>query len=150
MAAEMQVIPLRVRRLHTKAMRLMLVSRSSRLKPSPLLRWVRTMSPSSTSTLRPHALSLCSMSLDSVLLPAPESPVNQSVKPLFDIFLLSSLIIYYFHLQLVQRQRLHYPRERLPLLRKSLKIIISLDPLLRQCVSLPFHTPFCERQVLRN
>src|SRR5579884_2980043 len=81
MAAEIQATPLRVSRLHTKAMRLMLVSRSSRLKPRPLLRCVRTTSPSRISTLRPRACKRCSIASESVLLPAPERPVNQIVKP---------------------------------------------------------------------
>src|SRR5439155_4701406 len=89
----MHTTPLRVRRLHTKAMRLMLVSRSSRLKPSPLLKCVRTISPSSTSTLCPRSFRHCLMISARVLLPEPESPVNQSVKPVCAIacFLLSGI-----------------------------------------------------------
>src|SRR5579864_1757962 len=82
MAAEMHATPLRVSRPHTKAIRLMLVSRSSLLKPRPLLRCVRTISPSSTSTFRPRALIRSSMASESVLLPAPDRPVNQIVNPL--------------------------------------------------------------------
>src|SRR5437660_5939359 len=83
MAAEMHATPLRVSRPQTKAMRLMLISRSSLLKPRPLLKCVRTISPSRISTLRPRALRRSSIASESVLLPAPESPVNQIVKPLF-------------------------------------------------------------------
>src|SRR5579863_6819714 len=82
----MQTTPLRVKRPHTKAIRLMLVSRSSRLKPRPLLKCVRTISPSSTSTLRPHCFKRCSIISDRVLLPEPERPVNQMVKPVDAIY----------------------------------------------------------------
>src|SRR5436305_1490647 len=81
MAAEMQTTLLRVSREQTKPMRLMLVSRSSRLKPRPLLKCVRTISPSSTSTLRPRSFRRFSMISERVLFPAPESPVNQIVNP---------------------------------------------------------------------
>src|SRR5205823_10510008 len=86
MAAEIQMTPLRVSNPHTKAIRLMLVSRSSRLNPNPLDRWVRTMSPSRISTLHPRALRRSSIASESVLLPAPESPVNQMVNPFWVIF----------------------------------------------------------------
>src|SRR6266851_3061385 len=95
MAAEMHATSLRVSRPHTKAIRLMLISRSSLLKPSPLLRWVRTISPSSISTLRPRALRRCSMTSESVLLPAPESPVNQMVNPIFAMCISSSKFTIY-------------------------------------------------------
>src|SRR5689334_2563398 len=62
-------------------MRRMLVSRSSREKPSPLLRCVRTSSPSSTSTGTPRSRSATASRAESVDLPAPESPVNQTVNP---------------------------------------------------------------------
>src|SRR5579863_6024239 len=89
----MQTTPLRVKRPHTKAIRLMLVSRSSRLKPRPLLRCVRTISPSSTSTLRPRSFKRCSIISDRVLLPEPERPVNQIVKPLFAMLFMFSLML---------------------------------------------------------
>ena len=92
----MQITPLRVSKLQTKPIRLMLVSRSSRLKPRPLLKCVRTISPSSTSTLRPRAFRRCSITSESVLLPEPERPVNQIVKPVFVTYQISSCI----HLQL--------------------------------------------------
>src|SRR5689334_5098464 len=60
----------------------MLVSRSSLLKPSPLLRLVRTSSPSSTSTRLPRALSRGVSASVSVDFPAPDIPVNQRVNPL--------------------------------------------------------------------
>src|SRR5829696_4601547 len=59
----------------------MFVSRSSLEKPSPLERFSRTTSPSSTSTLDPRSRSSRSTILEMVVLPAPESPVNHSVKP---------------------------------------------------------------------
>src|SRR3989338_8287114 len=62
-------------------MRLMFVSRSSLLNPSPLLRLVRTSSPSRISTFRPRRRSSSAARLAKVDLPAPESPVNHSVKP---------------------------------------------------------------------
>src|SRR5947209_5284216 len=80
--------PLRGSRLHTKAMRLMLVSRSSRLKPNPLLKCVRTISPSRTSTLRSCSLKRHSMISERVLFPEPERPVNQMVKPVFVMYAL--------------------------------------------------------------
>src|SRR5262252_7146713 len=62
-------------------MRRMLVSRSSLEKPRPLLRFARTSSPSSTSTLAPRARSCGTSALVSVVLPAPDSPVNHNVNP---------------------------------------------------------------------
>jgi hypothetical protein len=66
----------------TNAIRRMLVSRSSLEKPRPLERFSRTTSPSSTSTLEPRSRSCSSTIFEIVVLPAPESPVNHSVKPL--------------------------------------------------------------------
>src|SRR5262249_49779454 len=63
-------------------MRRMLVSRSSLLKPKPLLRFVRTSSPSRTSTRLPIALSRGVSASVSVDFPAPDMPVNQRVNPL--------------------------------------------------------------------
>src|SRR5215813_2451653 len=62
-------------------MRRMLVSRSSLEKPRPLLRFVRTSSPSSTSMLTPRARSCGTSALVSVVLPAPDNPVNHNVNP---------------------------------------------------------------------
>src|SRR5437879_6494919 len=84
----MHITPLRVSRLATNAMRFMLVSRSSRLKPNPLLKCVRTISPSSTSTLSPCSLKRHSMISERVLFPEPERPVNQMVKPVFVMYAL--------------------------------------------------------------
>src|SRR3989338_1429425 len=70
-------------------MRLMFVSRSSLLKPSPLLRLVRTSSPSRISTLTPRRRSSSATRVENVDLPAPESPVNHSVNPLCSIAVLS-------------------------------------------------------------
>src|SRR5262249_33562009 len=55
---------------------------SSLEKPSPFERCVRTSSPSRTSTLSPAARSSEATGADSVLFPAPDSPVNHKVKPL--------------------------------------------------------------------
>src|SRR6266508_2588336 len=63
-------------------MRSMFVSRSSFEKPRPLDRCSRTSSPSSHSTRRPRRSSSGRTSSAMVVLPAPDSPVNQSVKPL--------------------------------------------------------------------
>src|SRR5215470_17857041 len=62
-------------------MRRMFVSRSSFEKPSPLLRWVRTSSPSSSSTRRPCAAIRSRTACASVDLPTPDRPVNHSVNP---------------------------------------------------------------------
>src|SRR5450759_4737793 len=94
MAAEMQTTLLRVKSAQTKPMRLILVSRSSRLKPRPLLKCVRTISPSSTSTLRPRSFRRFSMISERVLFPAPESPVNQIVNPVFATNSFSSYALY--------------------------------------------------------
>src|SRR6266699_601719 len=93
MAAEMHTTPLRVSRLATNAMRLMLVSLSSRLNPSPLLKCVRTISPSRISTLRPCCFKRCSIISARVLFPEPERPVNHIVKPLLAIYGIFSLYI---------------------------------------------------------
>src|SRR5215210_81361 len=80
-AAVITGTPLRESRSATNAIRRILVSRSSLEKPSPLERFSRTTSPSSTSTLEPRSRSSRSTIFEIVVLPAPESPVNQSVKP---------------------------------------------------------------------
>src|SRR3989440_7672770 len=74
--------PCRVSREATQPMRSMFVSRSSFEKPRPLQRCSRTSSPSSHSTERPRRSSSGRTSSAIVVLPAPESPVNQRVKPL--------------------------------------------------------------------
>src|SRR5919109_4060218 len=81
-AAVITGTPLRESRSATKAMRRMLVSRSSLEKPRPLERFSRTTSPSRISSLEPRPRSSCSTSFETVVLPAPERPVNQRVKPL--------------------------------------------------------------------
>src|SRR5688572_15197992 len=63
-------------------MRRMFVSRSSLEKPSPLLRFSRTSSPSRISTRLPSSFSFGVRKVASVLFPLPESPVNQRVSPL--------------------------------------------------------------------
>src|SRR6267142_876382 len=82
MAATITITPWRESSSLTNPIRRMLMSRSSLLKPSPLERCVRTASPSSSSTLAPAARRRASTILEMVLLPAPESPVNQRTKPL--------------------------------------------------------------------
>src|SRR2546423_8527800 len=74
--------PCRVSREATQPMRSMFVSRSSFEKPRPLQRCSRTSSPSSHSTERPRRSSSGRTSSAIVVLPAPESPVNQRVNPL--------------------------------------------------------------------
>src|SRR5260221_14633431 len=59
----------------------MFVSRSSLLNPSPLLRFVRTSSPSRISTRLPRAWSFGVIALAIVDFPEPDKPVNQRVKP---------------------------------------------------------------------
>src|SRR5215218_11262456 len=81
MAETITPTPLRVRRLATKPILRMLVSLSSLLKPRPLERLVRTMSPSRTSTWPNLPRSSLSTISAMVVLPAPERPVNHSVKP---------------------------------------------------------------------
>jgi hypothetical protein len=83
MAATITTTPLRASRCATNAMRAMFVSRSSREKPRPLDRWVRTTSPSRISTRLPAARSLGSRHSASVDLPAPDRPVNQRTTPSF-------------------------------------------------------------------
>src|SRR5437660_2959834 len=63
-------------------MRSMFVSRSSFEKPRPFERCSRTSSPSSHSTSRPRRSSSGRTSSAMVVLPAPDNPVNQRVKPL--------------------------------------------------------------------
>src|ERR671916_2161648 len=62
-------------------MRSTFMLRSSRPKPRPLERLVRTMSPSRTSTRLPRSRSSRSTMSAMVVLPAPDRPVNHSVKP---------------------------------------------------------------------
>src|SRR6187200_2687831 len=59
----------------------MFVSRSSFEKPSPFERCWRTASPSRYSTIRPRRSSSGPTISAIVVLPAPERPVNQRVKP---------------------------------------------------------------------
>src|ERR1044072_6342566 len=71
----------------------MLVSRSSFEKPSPLERFSRTMSPSRISSLEPRSRSAVSRIPEIVVLPAPESPVNQRVKPFSSAIATSVLLV---------------------------------------------------------
>src|SRR5947207_777763 len=82
MAATITITPWRASSSLTNPMRRILISRSSLLKPRPFERCVRTTSPSSTSTAAPATRKRSSIRLEMVLLPAPESPVNQRTKPL--------------------------------------------------------------------
>src|SRR5215210_2101306 len=81
MALTITPTPLRVNRSATNPILKTLVSLSSLEKPRPLDRLVLTMSPSRTSTLWKRFLSSCSTISDMVVLPAPDRPVNHSVKP---------------------------------------------------------------------
>jgi hypothetical protein len=81
MAETITATPLRVSRFATKPMRRMFVMRSSRLKPRPMERFVRTMSPSRTSTRRPLFRSSFSTISPMVVFPDPERPVNHTVNP---------------------------------------------------------------------
>src|SRR5919204_1962149 len=80
-AAVITGTPLRDSRSATKAIRRMLVSRSSFENPRPFERFSRTMSPSSTSSLDPRARSSFTSRFVIVVLPEPESPVNQRQNP---------------------------------------------------------------------
>src|SRR5215211_1969570 len=80
-AAVITGTPFRDSRLATKAIRRMLVSRSSFEKPSPLERFSRTTSPSSTSSFEPRLRSSLTRCVVIVDLPEPESPVNHRQKP---------------------------------------------------------------------
>src|SRR2546423_8420773 len=82
MAAAIAITPLRESNSQTKPIRRTLVSRSSRLKPRPCERLVRTTSPSSTSTFAPAARNRSASIEEIVLFPEPDRPVNQSVNPL--------------------------------------------------------------------
>src|SRR3712207_386596 len=77
----MTAAPWRVSREATQPIRSMFVSRSSFEKPRPFERWVRTVSPSRYSTMQPRSSSAGPTRCAIVDLPAPERPVNQSVKP---------------------------------------------------------------------
>src|SRR5689334_17652814 len=62
-------------------MRRMFVSRSCLEKPRPCERFSRTSSPSRISTWWPSSFRRLPTCSASVLLPAPERPVNQRMKP---------------------------------------------------------------------
>src|SRR5262244_1335911 len=64
-------------------MRRMFVSRSSLEKPRPLERFVRTSSPSNTSSLIRCWLSSFTNAVVSVVFPAPDNPVIHNVNPFF-------------------------------------------------------------------
>jgi hypothetical protein len=59
----------------------MFVSRSSFENPSPLERFCRTTSPSRISVRNPRAWNSWNSISAMVDLPAPDKPVNQTVKP---------------------------------------------------------------------
>src|SRR5690606_5361637 len=80
-AATTTTTPWRASSLATYAMRCTLMSRSSRLKPSPWLRCRRTSSPSRISTSRPRQRSSRASSSASVDLPAPDKPVSHTTNP---------------------------------------------------------------------
>ena len=60
------------------AMRRRLVTRSPGVKPNPLLRVVRTMSPSRTSTLKPRCASARASNWARVVFPEALNPINQT------------------------------------------------------------------------
>ena len=60
------------------AMRRRLVTRSPEVKPNPLLRVVRTMSPSRTSTLKPRWVSAWASNWARVVFPEALNPINQT------------------------------------------------------------------------
>src|SRR5439155_1548241 len=80
-AAAITAAPWRVNRAATQPTRSMCVSRSSFEKPSPFDRCVRTVSPSRYSTMWPRRSSSGPTRCAIVVLPEPDRPVNQSVKP---------------------------------------------------------------------
>src|SRR5665811_2076796 len=71
----------------------MFVSRSSFEKPRPLERFSRTTSPSRISSFEPRSRRWPSSSREIVVLPAPESPVNQRVKPFSSAICTSVLLV---------------------------------------------------------
>ena len=71
----------KLRSWQTKPIRRTFSSRSSFENPSPFERFVRTTSPSSSSTRWPRRRSSSLTSVEMVDLPAPERTVNQRVKP---------------------------------------------------------------------
>ena len=81
--------PCRVSRAASQPMRSTFASRSRFEKPSPFVRCSRTMSPSRCSTSAPRRSSSAPTRPAIVVLPAPESPVSQSVKP----FLASAAVV---------------------------------------------------------
>src|SRR6266403_36481 len=74
-------------------MRRMFISRSSLEKPRPFERFVRISSPSRTSTDTPRARNSCSTNPASVVLPAPDNPVNHNVNPFLFLINVPSLVI---------------------------------------------------------
>src|SRR5262245_9672917 len=92
MAAVITGTPLRDSRFATKAIRRMLVSRSSLENPSPLERFSRTTSPSSTSSFEPRFRSSLTRWVVIVDLPEPDSPVNQRQKPGWSIICVFLLV----------------------------------------------------------
>ena len=79
------MIPVSSKSLQTSAIRLIFSARSSAEKPRLELRPVRILSPSRTLQRKPLAANACSNAEATVLLPEPESPVNQTVRPLWPI-----------------------------------------------------------------
>src|SRR3712207_2773889 len=106
MADTMTPTPLRVRRSATNPIRKTLVSLSSRLKPRPLERLVRTMSPSRTSILPNLPRSSFSTISAMVVLPAPERPVNHNVNPRPCLLSFSITILLFAFLLLPELARL--------------------------------------------
>src|SRR6266487_2611035 len=87
MGAVMAQQPDRAMSLATNPILRMLVSRSSFEKPSPFDRCILTSSPSSVSTCAPRRVISAASIAARVDLPEPDKPVNQTRKPLCDMFL---------------------------------------------------------------
>src|SRR5215213_2326146 len=81
MAAVTAATPLRASSRATYPMRRTFVSLSSFENPSPFDRFVRTSSPSRTSTRKPRARNSGTSLPASVVFPAPESPVSHRTNP---------------------------------------------------------------------
>ena len=81
MSETMAFTPFRVNNLHTYIILLLWVSLSSLLKPRPLLRFLRTLSPSKSSTFSLLAFSSRSTFWAIVVFPEPGRPVSQTTKP---------------------------------------------------------------------
>src|SRR5438105_12763012 len=94
-------------------MRRMFASRSSFEKPRPFDKFVRTSSPSRTSTLSPRARNSGTSLPASVVLPAPESPVNHRTNPL------SSATLYFLLEKLAEPKLIQTGMDRIDRIKKD-------------------------------